>query len=173
MPQVIKYDVRQKTSRGRSVFALDCLKKMEIKRLLNGLWTNIEWTTHGHWTDRTVHGPVHFTYAWRRCLSQISNSASRLHVCNREFERDPVLKPWPVEQYYKRVGRNRSMYVQYTLKKHFHTAAFNHPHLTTADIRRSNRCLTAAWPWRDRLLTGPFQQSVLFKRGMRRHTIIV
>ena len=40
-------------------------------------------------------------------LSQISNSASRLPVCNGEVERDPVLKPRPVEQYYERVGRNR------------------------------------------------------------------
>ena len=45
-------------------------------------------------------------------LSRISNSASHLLVCNREVERDPVLKPWPVEQYYERVGRNRSKKVR-------------------------------------------------------------
>ena len=55
--------------------------------------------------ERTVHGPFRFTYAYyavlqlnfmrvqRMYLSWISNSASRLLVCNQEVERDPVLKP--------------------------------------------------------------------------------
>ena len=51
-------------------------------------------------------------YIQHRYLSRISNSASRLLVCNREVERDPVLKPLPVEQYYERVGRNRSKKVR-------------------------------------------------------------
>ena len=48
----------------------------------------------------------------RMYLSWISNSASRLLVCNREVECDPVLKPLPVEQYYERVGRNRNKKVR-------------------------------------------------------------
>ena len=47
-----------------------------------------------------------------RYLSRISNSASRLLVCNREVEGDPVLKSLPVEHYYERVGRNRSKKVR-------------------------------------------------------------
>ena len=63
--------------------------------------------------ERTVHGPFRFKYAYYarvtikfyscttidivpvQCLylSWISNSASRLLVCNRKVERDPVLKP--------------------------------------------------------------------------------
>ena len=56
--------------------------------------------------ERTMHGPFRFTYVrttrvlqlnfmrvQRMYLSRISNSASRLLVCNREVERDPVLKP--------------------------------------------------------------------------------
>ena len=69
---------------------------MTIERILNGPRTDAE---------RTVHGPFRFTYAYyvrvtinfmrvqRMYLSWISNSASRLLVCNREVERDPVLKP--------------------------------------------------------------------------------
>ena len=51
---------------------------------------------------------IKFYACTRRYLSRISNSASRLLMCNREVERDSVLKPLPVEQYYERVGRNRS-----------------------------------------------------------------
>ena len=57
--------------------------------------------------ERTVHSPFRFTYVHvcttcvlqlhfmrvRVYLSRISNSVSRLLVCNREVERDPVLKP--------------------------------------------------------------------------------
>ena len=65
--------------------------------------------------ERTVHGPFRFTYVratrvlqliflrvqrMYMYLSRISNSASRLLVCNREVERDPV--------YYERGERNRS-----------------------------------------------------------------
>ena len=73
------------------------LMKMEVKRLLNGPRTDAEWT---------VHGPFRFTYVrttrvlqlnfmrvQRMYLSRISNRASRLLVCNREVERDSVLKP--------------------------------------------------------------------------------
>ena len=57
--------------------------------------------------ERIVHGPFRFTYAYYALvtmkfysctmhvlyLSWISNRASRLLVCNREVEHDPVLKP--------------------------------------------------------------------------------
>ena len=56
--------------------------------------------------EQTVHGPFRFTYVrttrvlqlnfmrvQRKYLLRISNSASRLLVCNREVECDPVLKP--------------------------------------------------------------------------------
>ena len=83
----------------------------------------IEQTFNRSHTDaeRTMHGPVHFicvrtmhvlqlnfTCAQRRYLSQILNSASHMPMCNQDVERDSVLKPRPVEQYYKRVERNRS-----------------------------------------------------------------
>ena len=91
------YGMRQKNLPCTVRFTLDRLMKTEVKRLLNGLRTDIE---------RTVHGPFHFTYVRTtrvlqlhfmrvqcKYLSRISNSASRLLVCNREVERDPVLKP--------------------------------------------------------------------------------
>ena len=98
------YGMRQKTLPCTVRFTLDRLMKTEVKRLLNGLRTDIERTTHGRGT--TVHGPFRFTYVrttrvlqlnfmrvQRKYLLWISNSASRLLVCNREVERDPVLKP--------------------------------------------------------------------------------
>ena len=36
---------------------------------------------------------LNFTHVRRQCPSRVSNSASLLPMCNRDIERDPVLKP--------------------------------------------------------------------------------
>ena len=83
-------------------FTLDCLRKMEIKQILNGPHRNAEQASHGPFCLtylHTTHVTILCAYNAGTYLLQISTSASRLPVCNREVECDPVLKPWPVEQY--------------------------------------------------------------------------
>ena len=70
---------------------------MIIEHTFNRSHMDVEWTMHGlfHFIYvRTMHVlQLNFTCLQRRYLSQISNSASHMPVCNRDVERDSVLKP--------------------------------------------------------------------------------
>ena len=84
-------------------FALDHLRKTEVKQLLN----DFERILNGPGMDaEPVHDPFCFMYVCttrmlqldvtciqhHRYLSWISNSASRLPMCNGEVEHNPVFK---------------------------------------------------------------------------------
>ena len=65
-------------------FTLDRLMKTEVKRLLNGLRTDIEWTTHRRGTKRARSGPFYVCTYYARVT--IKFYACTTHVSVADFE---------------------------------------------------------------------------------------